>query len=61
VLVIATGAGAVAVRFGTFSASGSDPSGYLSEAAMLTSGVLWHVEPIVAIANWPHAPAVPRP
>jgi hypothetical protein len=55
VLVIAGLAAAVAVRFSTFSASGSDPSGYLSQAAMLTTGALSHIEPLAAIAEWPDA------
>jgi hypothetical protein len=47
--------GALAVRFSTFSASGSDPSGYLSEAVMLASGALSRAEPLMAIADWPDA------
>jgi hypothetical protein len=61
VLVIAGLTGAVAVRFGTFSASGSDPSGYLSQAAMLTTGALSHIEPLAAIADWPDAPSTLAP
>jgi hypothetical protein len=61
VLVIAGLAGAVAVRFGTFSASGSDPSGYLSLAAMLGARTLAHLEPLAAIATWPDGAATLAP
>jgi Dolichyl-phosphate-mannose-protein mannosyltransferase len=46
-------AGALAVRFGTFSAAGSDASGYVSQAAMLWSGRLSHLEPLASVATWP--------
>jgi hypothetical protein len=53
VLAIAALAGALAVRFQTFSAAGADASGYLSQAAMLASARLTHTEPFAALANWP--------
>jgi hypothetical protein len=52
-LSVAGLAGALAVRFGTFSAAGSDASGYLSQAAMLWSGRLSHLEPLASVATWP--------
>ena len=61
VTTIAALAAAVAVRFGTFSATGADPSGYFSEAAMLSSRALSRVEPLAAIADWPDAAATLAP
>jgi uncharacterized membrane protein YhaH (DUF805 family) len=55
VLTIAALSGAAAVFFGTFSAAGSDASGYLSQAAMLSADRLSREEPLAAIANWPDA------
>jgi hypothetical protein len=55
VLTIAALSGAAAVFFGTFSAAGSDASGYLSQAAMLSAGRLSREEPLAAVANWPDA------
>jgi hypothetical protein len=61
VLVIAALSGSIAIAFGTFSASGSDPSGYFSQAAMLARGELSYVEPLAAIAAWPDATATLAP
>jgi hypothetical protein len=61
VLFIAAGSGSVAVAFATFSAAGSDPSGYFSQAAMLARGALTEDEPLAALANWPDAPATLAP
>ena len=55
VVAIAAIAGAVAIRHGSFSAGSSDPSGYLSQAAMLQNWRLERVEPLAAAANWPDA------
>lgn len=46
-------AGAVAIAYATFSASGADPSGYLSQTFMLQRGALERSEPLAAIADWP--------
>jgi hypothetical protein len=61
VVVVAAVSGAIAVRFATFSAAGSDASGYLSQAAMLARGHVTHIEPIAAIATWPDGPATVAP
>jgi hypothetical protein len=54
-LLVAVVAAASAVAFQTFSATGSDASGYLSLAALMSEGRLkWH-EPLAAIADWPDA------
>src|SRR6187549_374416 len=42
IVAIALIAGAVATAFATRSAAGADASGYVSEAALLTSGQLFH-------------------
>jgi hypothetical protein len=55
VATVAGVAGALAVRYSTFSASGADPSGYLSEAAMLASGTLAYLEPLASVADWADA------
>jgi hypothetical protein len=55
VVAIAAIAGAIAIRYGSFSAASSDPSGYLSQAAMLQRGQLERVEPLAALADWPDA------
>lgn len=60
-LVVAMTGAALAVRYGTFAASGSDPSGYLSEAALLADGALSRVDPLAAIADWPGGAATLSP
>jgi hypothetical protein len=55
VATVAGLSGAIAVRYSTFSAGGADPSGYLSEAAMLAAGRLSSVEPLALMADWPDA------
>jgi len=55
VKVIASIAGAIAILYGSFSASGADASGYLSHAAMLARGDLTRAEPLTAVADWPNA------
>jgi hypothetical protein len=57
----ATIAAATAIRFGTFSAGGSDASGYLSQAEMLSRGAITRVEPLAIIADWPDAAATLAP
>ncbi|MCA1585562.1 MAG: glycosyltransferase family 39 protein [Acidobacteria bacterium] len=52
VAAIAATSAALAVRFGTFSATGSDASGYLSEAALLWSRSLSYAEPLHAFVDW---------
>ncbi|HYU78172.1 MAG TPA: hypothetical protein VEK56_04255 [Vicinamibacterales bacterium] len=61
IAIIAALAAAVAIHFETYSASGSDASGYLSEAVMLSSGALSRIEPLGAIADWPHGAATLAP
>ena len=55
VLSIAGAAAAVAIAFGSFSAAGSDASGYLSYSAVLKGGELGRDEPLAAVADWPNA------
>lgn len=52
---------ALVLAFGTFSATGSDASGYLSEAAMLSASRLTHREPLAAIAVWDGGPSTVAP
>jgi hypothetical protein len=61
VIVIAIAAAALAVRYGTFSASGSDASGYLSQADMLWRGELSRPEPLATQATWFDGPATLAP
>ena len=61
ITVIALLAGAASLRLSTFSASGSDASGYLSEAAMLWRGELSQAEARAAIATWFDGPATLAP
>lgn len=61
VLVMAAMGGAVATRYGTFSAAGADASGYLSQATLWISGRLARVEPLAALATWPDAAATLTP
>ena len=56
--LMATAAGlsaAVSIRFHSFSANGADPSGYLSEAALIASLRMFFTEPLAAFATWPAA------
>jgi hypothetical protein len=55
VLAVAAVATTAATAFGTYSAAGADASGYLSQAAMLSSGRLERVEPLAGTADWPDA------
>lgn len=61
IAVISLLGGAASLRFSTYSASGSDASGYLSEAAMLWRGELSQPEPRAAIATWFDGPATLAP
>jgi hypothetical protein len=61
VMVIAILAAAAATSFHSFSAAGSDASGYLSQTAMLQQGDLVYREPLAAIADWPDAAATLAP
>ena len=54
VLVIAASAMGVGVAYGTYSASGSDASGYVSEARLLASGRLSTDEPLARELAWPN-------
>ncbi len=61
ILVVAGLAAAVTVHYGTFSAAGSDASGYLSQAAMLADGQLSHREPMATVADWADAASTIAP
>ncbi len=60
-LVVAAFAGVVALRLSTFSAGGSDASGYLSQAEMLWRGQIMRAEPLSSIAQWANAAATLAP
>jgi hypothetical protein len=61
VAILAAAAGLTAVVFNSFSATGSDPSGYLSESAMLLEGRLTYAEPLAALATWQDGEATLAP
>ena len=61
VVVIATVAAVVAIAFNSFSAGGSDASGYLSQSVMLLDGRLTRVEPLAPLATWEGGPATLAP
>jgi hypothetical protein len=61
VAAIAGVGAAIAVCFATFSANGSDASGYLSHAEMLGQGRLERPEPLAAVADWPDAASTLTP
>jgi hypothetical protein len=61
VAVIALLSGSMAMAFGTYSAAGSDASGYFSQSAMLGRGALTYEEPLAASAAWPNAPTTLAP
>ncbi len=52
---------AFAIDHGTFAASGSDASGYVSQAALLARGALVDREPLAAVEPWPDAVATLTP
>ena len=54
VLVIAAAAAGTGVAYGTYSASGSDASGYVSEARLLASARLSTDEPLAVRLAWPN-------
>ena len=51
-LVIAAAAGGAGVAYGTYSASGSDASGYVSQAELLASARIIQDEPLARQGNW---------
>ena len=54
-LVLAAATAGAGVAYGTYSASGSDPSGYVSEARLIASGRLSVDEPLARAVAWPNA------
>jgi hypothetical protein len=54
-LVIAFAAAATGVGFGTYSASGADAAGYVSQAHLLGTGRLVFEEPLARVIAWPDA------
>jgi hypothetical protein len=61
VLATALTAATVSGVFHTFSATGSDASGYLSYSRLLLEGRLTRVEPLAPIARWTDGPATLAP
>lgn len=55
VLVIAAAAAGVGIAHGTYSASSSDASGYVSEARLIASARLATDEPLARAVAWPNA------
>jgi hypothetical protein len=53
VVCIAAASAGAAIAFGTYSAAGADASGYLSQAAMWTSGRLRVADPLSILPGWP--------
>ena len=53
-IVIAAAAASVGVAYGTYSASSSDASGYVSESRLLASGRLADDEPLARLVAWPN-------
>jgi hypothetical protein len=53
--VVAAATAGVGVGYGTYSASGSDASGYISEAQLLSSARLTADEPLARQVVWPNA------
>ena len=54
-VVLAASTAGVGVGFGTYSASSSDASGYVSEAALISSGRLSTDEPLARVFAWRNA------
>lgn len=54
-LVLASAAAGAGVAYGTYSASGSDAAGYVSQSALLASGSLIRDEPLARQVMWPDA------
>src|SRR5262245_28902076 len=54
-IVIAASAAGVGVAYGTYSAAGSDASGYVSQAQLLASGRVARDEPLARDTGWPDA------
>ena len=54
-IVIAASAAGVGVAYGTYSAAGSDASGYVSQAQLLASGRVARDEPLARDTSWPDA------
>jgi hypothetical protein len=54
-VVLASACAGIGISYGTYSASGADPSGYVSHASLLARGQIVDVEPLIAEAAWPDA------
>ena len=54
-IVVAAATAGVGVAYGTYSASGADASGYVSQARLLASGRMMRDEPLVRLVDWPEA------
>jgi hypothetical protein len=61
IAALALAATATAIAFNSFSATGADASGYLSQAVMLLRGELTVTEPLAAIAKWKDGEATMAP
>ena len=51
-LIVAAAAAGAGVAYGTYSASGADGSGYVSQAALIASARIVHDEPLARQATW---------
>jgi hypothetical protein len=59
--VVAAAAAGLAIGFNSFSAAGSDASGYLSQSVMLLEGRLIRTEALAPLATWEGGPATLAP
>jgi hypothetical protein len=60
-VVLAAGTAGAGVAYGIFTANATDPSGYVSQAALLTAGRASLTEPLARDASWPNAHATLSP
>jgi hypothetical protein len=61
VIGLAAASAGMAIAFGTFAAAGADASGYLSQAAMWTTGRLGWPDPLPLMPGWPADAGISAP
>ena len=54
-VVLASACAGIGISYGTYAASGADPSGYVSHASLLARGQIVDAEPLIAEVAWPDA------
>lgn len=60
-VILAAATAGVGIAYGTYSASGSDPSGYVSQAELLAAGRISQDEPLARQGIWPQGAATFAP